>query len=87
MHLAGVLRGGCRKRRASLGDASALYGAVLRRDSCGGRSHTAALYGYEKAWSAYVTDLVRCVALPCGHYPAEQAPEETYTELRAFFAS
>jgi len=53
----------------------------------GGRSHTAAFYGYEKAWSAYVTDLVRCVALPCGHYPAEQAPEETYEELRGFFTS
>jgi hypothetical protein len=43
-------------------------------------------YGYDAAWSAYVTDLVRCVALPWGHYPAEQAPEETYTELREFFA-
>ena len=53
----------------------------------GGQSHTAQLYGYEQAWSAYVTDLVRCVALPCGHYPAEQAPEETYAELRRFFAS
>ena len=39
---------------------------------------------FHQAWSAYVTDLVRCVALPCGHYPAEQAPEETYAELRAF---
>jgi haloacetate dehalogenase len=51
----------------------------------GGQSHTARLFGYEKAWAAYVSDLVRCVALPCGHYPAEQAPEQTYTELRAFF--
>jgi hypothetical protein len=23
--------------------------------------------------------------LPCGHYPAEQSPDETYRELRAFF--
>ena len=52
----------------------------------GGRSHTARLYGYEEAWSRYVADLRRCVALDCGHYPAEQAPEETYAELRAFFA-
>jgi haloacetate dehalogenase len=52
----------------------------------GGQSHTARLYGYEEAWSAYVTDLWRCVALPCGHYPAEQAPEATYQELRKFFA-
>ena len=26
------------------------------------------------------------VALPCGHYPAEQAPDETSAELRGFFA-
>ena len=51
----------------------------------GDQSHTARLYGYEQAWSAYVTDLVRCVALPCGHYPAEQAPAETFVELRRFF--
>jgi haloacetate dehalogenase len=53
----------------------------------GGASHTATLYDYEGAWSAYVTDLVRCAVLPCGHYPAEQAPDETYAELRAFLAS
>lgn len=52
----------------------------------GGRSHTARLYGYEEAWSAYTADLARCVALPCGHYPAEQAPDETYAELRGFFS-
>jgi hypothetical protein len=23
--------------------------------------------------------------LPCGHYPAEQVPEETLAELQAFF--
>jgi len=23
--------------------------------------------------------------LPCGHYPAEQVPDETFTELRSFF--
>jgi haloacetate dehalogenase len=51
----------------------------------GGLSHTARLFGFEQAWAGYVSKLVRCVALPCGHYPAEQAPEETYTELRKFF--
>ena len=25
-------------------------------------------------------------ALPCGHYLSDEAPEETYAELRAFFA-
>jgi len=54
--------------------------AAGRRIGCpvlvivGGRSHTARMYGYEAAWAPYVTDLARCVALPCGHYPAEQAP-------------
>jgi hypothetical protein len=28
---------------------------------------------------------VRCIALPCGHYPAEQAPDETGAELSGFF--
>jgi hypothetical protein len=36
--------------------------------------------------SAYATDLARGVALPCEDYPAEQAPDETYAELRGFFA-
>jgi haloacetate dehalogenase len=51
----------------------------------GGRSHTSKFYRYEEAWARYATNLVRCTALPCGHYPAEQAPDETYRELRAFF--
>ena len=51
----------------------------------GGRSHTSKFYSYEEAWARYATNLVRCTALPCGHYPAEQAPDETYRELRAFF--
>jgi hypothetical protein len=25
-------------------------------------------------------------SLPCGHYPSEQAPEQTYEELQRFFA-
>jgi haloacetate dehalogenase len=51
----------------------------------GGQSHTAKFYGYEKGWSTYVTNLAGCIALPCGHYPAEQAPDETYASLRDFF--
>ena len=53
----------------------------------GGKSHTAKYYSFEEAWSKYVTNLVRCVALPCGHYPAEQAPDETYRELHGFFGN
>jgi hypothetical protein len=26
-------------------------------------------------------------ALPCGHYLSEEAPEETYRELREFFVA
>ena len=51
----------------------------------GGRSHTSKFYSYDAAWSRYATNLVRCVVLPCGHYPAEQAPDETFAELRGFF--
>ena len=39
-----------------------------------------------KAWPRYCSNIVRMQALPCGHYPAEQAPEETYAELRSFFS-
>jgi len=36
-------------------------------------------------WRAVASD-VRGKALPCGHYLAEEAPEETLRELTAFFA-
>ena len=49
--------------------------------------NAAKFYGYEKGWASYVDNLVGCVALPCGHYPAEQAPDETYAELRKFFSA
>ncbi len=35
-------------------------------------------------WRERASD-VRGRGLPCGHYLAEEAPEETYSELRAFF--
>jgi haloacetate dehalogenase len=38
-------------------------------------------------WSRYATDIRGAKALPCGHYLSEEAPEETYQELRAFFAA
>ena len=38
-----------------------------------------------EAWQARASN-VRGKALPCGHYPAEQVPDETYAQLRAFFA-
>jgi haloacetate dehalogenase len=38
-------------------------------------------------WSRYATDIRGAKALPCGHYLADEAPQETYAELRAFFAA
>jgi haloacetate dehalogenase len=38
-------------------------------------------------WSKYATDIRGAKALPSGHYLSEEAPEETYQELRAFFLS
>ena len=37
-------------------------------------------------WQRYAADIRGAKALPCGHYLSEEAPEETYQELRAFFA-
>lgn len=50
----------------------------------GEKSHVHRSYKPIEAWQARATD-VRGKALPCGHYPAEQAPEETLAELLAFF--
>jgi haloacetate dehalogenase len=36
-------------------------------------------------WQNYATDIRGAKALPCGHYLSEEAPDETYVDLRAFF--
>jgi len=36
-------------------------------------------------WKNYATDIRDAQALPCGHYLSEEAPEETYAAMRAFF--
>jgi haloacetate dehalogenase len=46
-----------------------------------GRNHKPA-----NVWRDYASDIRDAVALPCGHYLSEEAPEETYRALRAFFA-
>ena len=51
----------------------------------GEKSHVNRSYKPIEAWRARAAD-VRGKCLPCGHYPAEQVPDETYAELRAFFA-
>ena len=38
-------------------------------------------------WPRYASDIRRAAALPCGHYLSEEAPDETYRELRDFFAA
>jgi haloacetate dehalogenase len=47
-----------------------------------GRNHKPA-----EVWRDYASNIVGAKALPCGHYLSEEAPEETYAELRAFFAA
>ena len=42
-------------------------------------------YDVLSIWREWADD-VRGRSLPCGHYLAEEAPDETYAELRAFFA-
>lgn len=49
----------------------------------GERSHVNRSYKPIEAWKERALD-VRGRMLPCGHYPAEQAPEETLAELLAF---
>jgi haloacetate dehalogenase len=49
-----------------------------------GRNHNP---GPADIWKSYASNIVGAKALPCGHYLSEEAPEETYAELRAFFKS
>ncbi len=52
----------------------------------GERSHMShQRLGPVEAWEPYLANMTRARALPCGHYPSEQAPEETYAEMRDFF--
>ncbi len=47
-----------------------------------GRNHDAATI-----WSQYATRIERTATVPSGHYLQEECPDETYRELRDFFAS
>jgi haloacetate dehalogenase len=47
-----------------------------------GRNHDAAAI-----WSQYATQIERTATVPSGHYLQEECPDETYRELRDFFAS
>ena len=50
----------------------------------GEKSHVQRSFKPIEAWRERAADL-RGKMLPCGHYPAEQVPDETYAELAAFF--
>jgi len=47
-----------------------------------GRNHKP---GPGEIWQRYASDIRGAKALPCGHYLSEEAPEETYKELREYF--
>jgi len=51
----------------------------------GEKSHTEKYYNPRTAWPQYSSNIVRIRSLPCGHYPAEQVPDDVYHELSAFF--
>jgi haloacetate dehalogenase len=51
----------------------------------GEKSHTEKYYDPRKAWPQYCSNIARIRPLPCGHYPAEQVPDDVYNELSAFF--
>ena len=53
----------------------------------GEKSHTEKYFDPRTAWPLYCTNIARIRSLPCGHYPAEQVPDEVYSELSAFFKS
>ncbi|MEK9775509.1 MAG: alpha/beta hydrolase, partial [Quisquiliibacterium sp.] len=51
----------------------------------GERSHTALRHAPREVWPSYCTQIKSMIALPCGHYPVEQAPEQTLRAFQAFF--
>ncbi|MGH8662254.1 MAG: alpha/beta fold hydrolase [Burkholderiales bacterium] len=51
----------------------------------GENSHTEKYFDPRAAWPQYCANIVRIRPLPCGHYPAEQVPDEVYEELSGFF--
>ncbi len=48
-------------------------------------SHTENFFNPREAWPPYAANIVKMQGLPCGHYPAEQVPDQVYSELLGFF--
>src|SRR5436190_11189910 len=46
-------------------------------------SHTEKFFDPRTAWPQYCANIVRLQPLPCGHYPAEQVPDQVVEELSA----
>jgi haloacetate dehalogenase len=53
----------------------------------GQTSHTSHHHDPRIEWPKYCSNISDMVALPCGHYPTEQAPDQTYEHLRRFFSA
>jgi haloacetate dehalogenase len=53
----------------------------------GEQSHTEKMFNPRQAWPPYAANIVKFCPLPCGHYPAEQVPDELSRELLTFFKS
>ena len=53
----------------------------------GEKSHTEKMFDARVAWPLYAENIYKLFPLPCGHYPAEQVPDQVYTELSAFLKS
>ena len=51
----------------------------------GEQSHTEKMFNPREAWPPYAANIVKFCPLPCGHYPAEQVPDELCNELLTFF--
>jgi len=50
----------------------------------GEKSHTEKMFDARVAWPLYAANIYKLLPLPCGHYPAEQVPDQVYSELDAF---
>jgi len=48
-------------------------------------SHTEKHFSPRDAWPQYASNITTIRPLACGHYPAEQVPEEVVKELLGFF--
>lgn len=51
----------------------------------GAKSHVEQHFKPREVWSGYAASISGFEALPAGHYPQEQAPDETYRALAEFF--